>query len=289
MARKDAIRIKDVPGTAQLLVDLKPRRCDSDVFINRPMDVTKLVEYVEKQKKKGKEITFFHVFMTAFGKLLYNRRKLNWFIQNRHFYDHKEISIGFVAKVSFDDKAEEIMLVIPFKDDDTLETISKRIKDRVNEIRNKKEEKKVDKKGGNNAVDALCNLPNPIRIPIVGLLKWMDKKGHLPASIQEDLLYYSSAIVSNLGSIKCGAIYHNITNFGTASSLTTMGEIKAHEVIGEDGKKKIVKLCDFGMNIDERVADGYYFAKSLQLLQYMFDHPELLEEPMNKKIELPKK
>ena len=286
MARRDAIRIKDVPGTAQLLVDLKPRRCDSDVFINQPMDVTELVKYVEKAKKAGKEITFFHVFMTAFGKLLYNRRKLNWFVQNRHFYDHKNVSIGFVAKVAFDDKAEEMMIIIPFDDKDTIETVSKKIKDKVNGVRNGK---KVEKKGGNSAVDALCKLPNPIRIPIVGFLKWMDKKGCLPASIQEDLLYYSSAIVSNLGSIRCGAIYHNITNFGTASSLTTMGEIKSHEIIDENGKKKIVKLCDFGMNIDERVADGFYFAKSLQLLQYMFDHPETLEEPMDKPVEMPQK
>ena len=32
-------------------------------------------------------------------------------------------------------------------------------------------------------------------------------------------------------------------------------------------KKEVRKLIDFGVNLDERIADGYYMAKALQLLQ----------------------
>ena len=45
-------------------------------------------------------------------------------------------------------------------------------------------------------------------------------------------------------------------------------------------------IVDIGINFDERVADGYYFAKSIQLIQYIFDNPELLEEEMFKEIKL---
>ena len=145
--------------------------------------------------------------------------------------------------------------------------------------------KKKIKKVQNNAIDFLGKLPNIIRIPIVGIFKWCDKMGFLPSSLIEDNLYYSSLIVSNLGSIHCGAIYHNITNFGNASGLATMGEIKDEEVI-VNGKKEIRKICEFGINLDERIADGYYFAKSVQLLQYIFDNPKLLEENANTKIEI---
>ena len=91
-------------------------------------------------------------------------------------------------------------------------------------------------------------------------------------------------IVSNLGSIGCGAIFHNITDFGACSSLLTMGEIKTKVEINEKGKEETKKICEFGINLDERIADGYYFAKSLQLLQYIFDNPSLLEGPANDKI-----
>ena len=93
-------------------------------------------------------------------------------------------------------------------------------------------------------------------------------------------------ILSNLGSIGCGAIFHNITDFGNSSSLLTMGEIQEEEVI-VDGKKTVKKICEWGMNFDERIADGYYFAKSAKLLQYLLSNPELLEKPASEKIELP--
>ena len=93
-------------------------------------------------------------------------------------------------------------------------------------------------------------------------------------------------IVSNLGSIGCGAIFHNINDFGNSSSLLTMGEIKDEEII--TGKtREVRKICEWGMNFDERIADGYYFAKSAKVLQYLLSHPELLEEPASKTVEMP--
>lgn len=278
--RKDAKRVKYLGGLEQLLIDLKPYRCDSDVFINQNMDVTELVKYIENKKKKGEEITYFHAFVTAIGKTLYNRRKLNRFIANRHVYEHNEIVISFVAKVDFNDKSEEIMIMVPIEEEDNIYSISKKIKDKVSSFRNKT----AKKEGANDAIGTIGKLPNIIRVPLVGLLKWMDDKGWLPSSLVKDNIYYSSMIVSNLGSIKCGAIYHNITNFGTCSSLTTMGEIKDVEVI-IDGKKVVRKMCEFGVNFDERVADGYYFVKSVKMLQHIFDNPKMLEESCNKKID----
>ena len=87
---------------------------------------------------------------------------------------------------------------------------------------------------------------------------------------------YSSIIVSNLGSIKSGAIYHNLTNFGTSSILATIGEI-----VKEDDKY----YCEFGINIDERIADGVYFVKSVKLMQDIMNEPEVLERRADEKVE----
>ena len=282
MDRRDGKRIKDLTGMAQICIDLKPDRCDSDVYINQKMDLTNLVKYIEKRKKKGDEITYFHAFVTAIGKTFYNRPKLNRFVANRHVFEHNDIVISFVAKITFDDKSEEIMIMVPIEEKDNIDSIANKIKEKVDAVRNKTSKKE----GANNAIDILGKLPNIIRVPIIGIFKWCDKKGILPASLMKDNLYYSSIIVSNLGAIKCGAIYHNITNFGSCSSLATMGEIKKEEIINDKDKKEIRNICEFGINFDERVADGYYFAKSVKLIQYIFDNPELLEEDASKKIEM---
>ena len=282
MARKDAFRIKKLNGMEQLMLDIKPRRCDSDVYINHKMDVTELVEYIQKKKAGGDELTYFHAFVTALGKVIYNRRKLNRFIANRHVWEHKEIVISFVAKETFSDKAEEIMIMVPFNENDNIYTIAKLIKDKVEKVRGAK---KVKKEGANSAIDIIGKLPNIIRVPLVGFLKWLDKFGMLPQDLMKDNLYYSSMIVSNLGSIKCGAIYHNITDFGTCSSLATFGEIK-DEIVMIDGKEQVRKICEFGINIDERVADGFYFAKCIKMCQHVFDHPEMLEDKVGEKFDI---
>lgn len=284
MKRKDGIRVKNLHGMEQILIDLKPLRCDSDVYIDKDLDVTNLVKYVEKIKKTDKDITYFHVFVSAIAKLLYNRNKLNRFVANRHVYEHNDIVISFVAKVAFEDKSEEIMVLIPIEKDDNLKTISIKIKDKIDGVRKRNDKKK----GANNAIDIIGKLPNIIRVPLMGIFKWLDDKGMLPSGLTNDNLYYSSALVTNLGSIGCGAIYHNITNFGTCSSITAIGEIKDKEIINKDGKKEIRKLCDFGINFDERVADGFYLIKSIKLLQYIFDNPKLLEEDMSKIIDMSK-
>lgn len=281
--RRDAKRVKDLTGMAQICIDLKPNRCDSDVYLNQKFDVTKLVEFVEKKKKRGEEVTYFHAFVTALGKVMYNRPRLNRFVANRHVYEHNELIISFVAKISFDDRSEELMLMVPINEKDTLTSLSKKIKDMVDNIRNKKG---VHKEGANSAIDILGKLPNIIRVPLVGIFKWMDARDMLPRDLIKDNLYYSSLIVSNLGAIKCGAIYHNLTNFGTASGLATMGEIK-EEVVVIDGKKEVRKLVEFGVNLDERIADGYYMAKALQLLQFFFNNPEMLEEEIGSEFIVP--
>ena len=40
-----------------------------------------------------------------------------------------------------------------------------------------------------------------------------------------------------------------------------------------------------GLTIDERLADGYYYSKSVRLLQYLLEHPWELEKPMKEEVQ----
>ena len=280
MGRINSKRIK-IGGMSQLLIDLKPRRCDADVFINTPIDVTKLVDYVTKRKEKKDGITYFHAFLLALAKTIYNRPKLNRYIKNRHMYEHTNVVISFVAKVEFEDNAEEVMLLIEVEPNDNIDTISKKIKDQINALRNKK----FEKKGANGAIDILGKLPNIIRVPLVGILKKMDEIGILPKGLQEDDLYFASAIVTDIGTLKSDSIYHNNTNFGTVSSITSIGEIK-DDIKVVNGKLKIYKSCKFGINFDERVADGFYMIKAFKILEHIIENPTLLEDRADAKIDI---
>lgn len=283
LERKDAEKLTNLSGMNYILNDLKPDRCDSDVYINQKLDVTNLVKYVNKLKKENPDmhITYFHAFSMALAKVLYNRPYLNRFIANRNVYQRNEVKLSFVAKIAFEDDSEELLCVIPVKENNNLFDICNIISNKVSKIRNKE-----SKSDTNNLIDIIGHLPKIIRVPLVGLVKILDRHGWLPDSFVNDNIYYSSVIMSNLGSIHCGAIYHNLTNFGTNSILITMGEIHKEIIVDEKGKEHVRDICEFGANIDERIADGLYLAKSIQLVQYIFDNPELLEDDANAKIEV---
>ena len=277
--RKDARRV-DVTTLMQCCIDLKPTRKENEVFINRKIDITKLVEYMEKCKAEGKKYTYFHAFMTAIAKVIYHRPKLNRFVANRHMYEHKDIQLSFVAKVALDDKAEELMLVIPIDENDNMDSIAAKIAGKVEKLRSAQ----VEMEGANSTADFLGKLPNIVRVPIFFLIKLLGKYGMLPASITDNNIYFTSMIISNLGSIRCGAIYHNLADFGTCSSLTTIGEISDEVVVNEKGKQEVRKVCEFGVTLDERIADGFYFARSVAMIEQILQDPVLLEEPVSKPI-----
>ena len=53
----------------------------------------------------------------------------------------------------------------------------------------------------------------------------------------------------------------------------------------EKGEDEYRNSVDLGLTIDERLADGYYYSKTIKLLRKLLENPELLETPANQEIE----
>ena len=278
--RRDAKLIKGKNiGFDRFLYYLKPRRSDSEVYISREIDVTNLKKYIDLKKESGEKITYFHAFSTAITKVIYNRPYLNRFIIKGNKYERNEVKLSFVAKTDFTDDSNEFMNVVTVDKEDNLNTISKKITGDVEKIRSNKGN------SADNLVITLGKLPKWLFAFIVWFIKRLDNNDLLPSSLTNNSLYHSTIILSNLGSIHCGAIYHNLTNFGTNSILATMGEVKeVAKVI--DGKIEKRWVCDFGITLDERIADGVYYAKAVNLLEYILDNPKMLEGEINDKINM---
>lgn len=274
--RRDGKRLR-IGGFERFLYYLKPRRSDSEVYISKCIDVTELVKYMKEKKKDNEDLTYFHLFSTAVAKVVYNKPLLNRFIIGGNKYDRNDITLSFVAKTDFSDTAREFLTVIKVDANDSLMDISRKIKGDVKKIRSNKESHTDD------FVNKLGRLPKWMMAIIVWIIKRLDNHDMLPQSLTKNSVYHSTVLLSNLGSIHCDGIYHNLTNFGTNSILLTIGEIKEEVKVIEG---EIVKryVCDFGITLDERIADGVYFAKSINLLEYILNDPKLLEGKVNDKI-----
>lgn len=277
--RRDGKLIK-VPAMAKVATYIKNRE-ESYVYINRKFDVTDLIAYMKKKKVKNPELTYFHAFSMAIAKTIYNRPKLNTFIMNHKFYQRNDVILTFVAKVNFEDNAKELMALIKVDPDDNIFDLSNKIKEKLDKFRNKKSQTSTD-----DSLDILAKFPNwMLKFIIAPLFKWLDRHDKLPKALNNEFLYNSSVILSNLGSIKCGAIHHNLTNFGTNSIILTIGDIHKEQVVMKDGKVAIRDIVEFGINLDERIGDGVYFSRSVNLLDYILTHPETLEDKANEIIE----
>ena len=273
--RRDGKRVRDIHGFQNILIDFKPNRCDSVVYMNVDIDMTNFVKYMRDLKKEHKDLTFFHGLVQLMGKTVYSRPYLNRFIANSTMYEHNKVQLASTIKEEFSDGSVEALMVIDVEPDDTLLDISKKTHEKVDRIRHK-QSSDID-----GTADMVGKLPLYLRKIVTGFLKWLDKHGWLPRSLMDDNIYYSTAILSNLGTFKTNGIYHNLTNFGTSSMLITFGEIK------EVSKGKW--MMNFGATLDERIADGFYFCKALKLIEYMCANPELLMEKASKKVSIDKK
>ena len=53
----------------------------------------------------------------------------------------------------------------------------------------------------------------------------------------------------------------------------------------DEGNVEFKNSVDLGLTIDERIADGYYYSKSVRLLKYILEHPECLEKPFSEPVD----
>ena len=276
--RRDGRRVQ-APGLQTIMAYLFPKRTDNEVYLHDKIDATELVRYLERKNEgrtKEEKVTIFHCAVLALARTVKERPLLNRFIQGYHMYERDEISISFVVKRRFADGAEESLMFLVPKDGDNIDSVSRKIRGEVKETR-----KSEHSTGGVDALlDNFAKLPRLVLIPVVGLIRTLDFWGVNPEFITAGDPDYSTILVSNLGSIKAPAVYHHLNNYGTNSIMITIGTLHKEELVMEDGTKEIRDVIDFGATLDERIADGFYFARSLKLVKHVFAHPELLERPL---------
>lgn len=273
--RPDGRRVRDVDALHALIPFLMPNRCDAEVFLRESIDVTALKAYLaEKNAQQDFKTTIFHAVVTAAAKTIYHRPLLNRFIVGKHFYDRNVITLCFMAKKQFADHAEEVQMILEAKPEDTLTGISRHIAGDVHQARTAKKEEE------DHTIEGLSHLPRWLMGILMAGFRFLEKHGWLPASLCKIDPNHTTVMLSNLGSIRCGAAYHHLNNFGTGSFFITIGYIEPRPTLMPDGTLQMRDTMDLCFTVDERVADGFYFARSIQLLKKYLTDPALLDRPI---------
>jgi hypothetical protein len=261
------------------------KRTINEAVLGEVMDLTEVDKYLAKKNAANPDFkyTWFHFISAAVAKAIYLRPKMNYFIAGHRFYERKEIQIAFNVKRQFSDEGTESMakFVLDREGGSPMEQVHSYVQDFVTKVRGKGEAVGVD-----NALNFLTYLPRPLFRLLGWTLRKMEYYGIYPKSLAADDPCYSSCFVSNLGSIKMNADYHHLFEWGNVSFFLVIGEKKMRPFWKEDGTYELRNTIKLGMTVDERIADGYYFAKTLRLVRHIFAHPELLDLPASAPIEI---
>ena len=279
--RRDGTLLRDIDSMHLFMPLMYPNRCDNEAFLSECIDLTNINKYLEQKNAGDPEYKYnlFQVMVTAMLKTITLRPKMNYFIANQTMYQRNEVSAAFTIKKIFSDNGGEALAFIHAKDSDTIDTIHNEIYRQVSYCRS-------DSKDASTAgMDALQKLPRFLMKTIGRAARFLDRHGWMPKSLIATDPFYSSVVLSNLGSIKLHAGYHHLTNWGTCSVFCVIGERKLRPFYDENGNVEMRDSIDLTLTIDERIADGYYYSKTIRLLRKLLENPELLELPLNEKVE----
>ncbi len=284
--RWDAYRLKGLDPMHTLFPFIYGGRTQNEAVLGEVMDLTEVDKYLEKKNASNPDFkyTWFHFIVAALAKTVYLRPKMNYFISGSHFYEHKNIDIAFIVKRRFadDDKEALAKFVLDREGGSPVEQVHSYLEKIVTHVR-KKDSGDV---GIDKSMNIISSIPTIILRWLIAYFKHMQRHGFYPKSLAQDDPCYSSVFVTNLGSIKMNADYHHLSEWGTNSFFVVVGEKKLRPFFKEDGSYELRNTIKLGLTLDERIADGYYYAKSLRLVRKIFEHPELLDLPASEPIEI---
>ena len=280
--RRDATLLRNTDAMHFIMGIIYPHRADNEAYIAERVNLEPIKAYLAGKNVEGIpfKYTFFHVILTALVKTVTLRPKLNRFYANENYYQRNKVTAGFVIKKEFSDGSEEAVALLEAKPDATIDTIHQEIYQRVHATRNEQKKNTTD-----NSMDILNKLPRFLSKAVIRFIRWLDRHGWCPDVLIGDDPNYSSVFLSNLGSIKLRSGYHHLTNWGTCSLFCVIGEKKWTPLYDAHGLVEMRETVDLGLTVDERIADGYYYSKSIRLFKHLLEHPELLEQPMNTEVE----
>ena len=279
--RKDGTLLRDLDSMHFIVPLLYPNRCDNEAFISERIDLTNLNAYLAKKNADDPKypLKMFYVIVAAAAKACRLRPKMNRFIANKNVYQRNELTAAFVVKKEFSDNGAEALAKLRFEPGDTMDGVWDKIVAQITAGRSEKADSSTE------SMDMFNRMPRFLSKFIVWVITRLDIHGWVPASLIETDPYYCTIVLTNLGSIKLHAGYHHLTNWGTNSVFVVVGEKKKRPFFDEEGHCEMRESIDLGLTVDERIADGYYFSKTIRLMKTLLENPELLDAPLDTEVD----
>ncbi len=279
--RKEGRLLRSLPAFAKFVPFIMPTRNDACNQYEESFEVSDVDRRLRKLRVDGyKGIGILHFIIAAYIRGVSMLPGMNRFIVGRRIYARDNIEVVMTVKRSLAIDATETTIKVVFEPTDTIFDVYRKMSEKIDEI------KTVE--GNNNTEDvaeAMCKAPRFLLRFALTILRIMDYFGWLPQSLLDASPFHGSMIITDLGSLRIGPIYHHIYNFGTLPVFISFGAKRHAYELDRHGNMVDRKYVDCKFVMDERTVNGHYYAQFLQAFRYICQHPEIVETPPSKVVE----
>lgn len=279
--RKEGRLLRSLPAFAKFVPFIMPTRNDACNQYEESFEVSDVDRRLRKLRVDGyKGIGILHFIIAAYIRGVSMLPGMNRFVVGRRIYARDNIEVVMTVKRSLAIDATETTIKVVFEPTDTIFDVYHKMNEKIDEI------KTVE--GNNNTEDvaeAMCKAPRFLLRFALTILRIMDYFGWLPQSLLDASPFHGSMIITDLGSLRIGPIYHHIYNFGTLPVFISFGAKRHAYELDRHGNMVDRKYVDCKFVMDERTVDGHYYAQFLQAFRYICQHPEIVETPPSKVVE----
>lgn len=269
--RSDGDLVDDVPATRRIMPFLLPSRNESYVLFEQAIDVGPALEFIAQYNADHEaRITLFHLVLWQIVRALADRPRLNRFTAGGRLYQRRGIWIAYSAKKAMSDDAPIVVLKQRFDPRGTFDDLVAQVHGTVRDGKSDRRSR-VDKE-----LDLLLRLPGPVLRRGVRLIQALYDWNLLPHEYMRGDPMFASVFVANLGSIKLDAAFHHHYEYGNIPIFLTIGRVHQAPVVAADGAVTTRTQAILKWNLDERIEDGLYCARALEMLRQRLENPDEL-------------
>ena len=279
--RREGRLLRSLPGFAKFIPYIMPQRNDRYIHYEESFEVTELDRMLRKLRVDGyKGIGILHFLIAAYIRGISRMPGINRFVVGRRIYARNNIEFVMTVKRALSLDATETTIKVFFEPTDTILDVYRKMNEKIEEIKSSE-----DNNGTEDVADTFARLPRFLIRFALAILRVMDYFGWIPQSLLNVSPFHGSMIITDLGSLRIGPVYHHIYNFGTLPAFIAFGAKRHAYEINRRGEVEDHKYVDCKFVLDEGIVDGHYWAQLLQAYRYMFAHPEMLISPPSKVLE----
>jgi hypothetical protein len=250
-----------------MMAFLMRRRNESAVYFEQHLDLTRTLPWIAAHNQRAAaRATLFHLILHGLASVLHERERLNRFTVGHRTYQRKEVLLSFAAKQGMTDDAPLRTVKRRFPRGEAFGELVAGLAGEVGAARSEAPTA-MDRE-----LKILLALPGFLLALLIGALRRLYAWGLAPRSLVDTDPMYASAFVANLGSLQIDAAYHHLFEHGNCPLFMTIGRVT--QVPAVDGDRVVVRpQVTLRFTYDERVEDGLYCARTLQLLRQRIEDP----------------